>query len=193
MANPRFACFGLPDLFPNVQSLNALFINHSVREGAMVNLVYADDGVKSRCVEFCRRYATGGMLCTNNLSTLSAFRNPANHHTYYYPDISDISQLHKIHRCIDKDLGYGTPKLTLYDNYGGDVERYVQQEVILAPCDYQCQIGWVYKIPAGFAATWKGAAIMTWGMMFPFKQLRMARAKRRANALADRLCGTHGK
>ena len=70
----------------------------------------------------------------------------------------------------------------------GDVEGTLRQAV-LREMGAQREAGYVYVDPGtgAYRPTWKGAALMTWRLLWPMKTIARARLRRRASALVAAL------
>jgi len=124
---------------------------------------------------------------TNNTKELGAFRNPPHVHTFKFWHEQDVGTLYKLHNRICARLNSGRRILTLYDKFDGDVESYMNECVLAEPCQYQVEIGLLRRIPSGFAATFKGAFILTWQELWPMKSIRQSRELRKARRWLDEL------
>lgn len=173
------AHFCLPDLVQNAKSISAMWVNAETLEAALVNCIFAQGGgveVKNFHVEFVTRFRDGSCVMTNNTAELSAFCSPSNHYTIKFWDIQDVNRLHRLHGLLCHQLGHAPKKLTVAEDYHGDVESYINQEVIRVPAEYQVERGRFRRVPEGYAMTVFGAFLMGWQEVWPFKLLRRQKA-----------------
>lgn len=171
------AHFCLPDLVPNVKSINALFVNDATAEGAMINCIYATvpgqhTTIRTKYAEFVTRFRDGVCLQTSNSSQIGAFRAPPDDHTVQFWDVQEIAELHRRHRLIGRLLSSAKPWPRLVEEFHEDVEEYLQKAVLEEPADYQVQVGILRKVSDGYRPTLKGAFLLTWQELWPLKLLR---------------------
>jgi hypothetical protein len=185
--------FGLPRQMPRVKAVLLLFANRATKEAAMATAIYADlpEGGKLKAfyIEVISLFRDGTLVQTNNCSVLGSFPRKAGVHTVQLPQVRDIGLLVRIHRVRTEPFGgISERKLRLDEEFRGDARAY------LAACmreelERQIPTGYMFLSEAEglFRPTWKGAFLMTWKQLFPFKQVRAALRDRKANALLAEL------
>ena len=138
-------------------------------------------------VEFVTRFKNGRLVQTANAQALSAFPPPENAVNTHLPSLQDLRQLYRIHRAQVKLHGSGEKILRLDDDFQGDAVRYMQFALI-EELDNACRAGYMQLDAAQsvYRPTIKGACLMTWQELWPFKGIRLAgRRRREAKLLAD--------
>ena len=121
---------------------------------------------------------------TNNSSELGAFKKLPNEHTAKFWEIQDVRRLYQLHRwLLPRYSRNSRPVLLLDRDFGGDAVSYISKIALEDSFTKQIPTGYLRRCPEGFAPTIKGAMLMTWQELWPFKAIRRARCLRAANAL----------
>lgn len=191
--------FSLPDQTPNVKSVLALFVNRERKTSAMAALMYlkvlADWKLSTKYVEFSTRFTSGGLLDTMNSAQVGAFPEPPDCIKTQHPEITDIRMLHAAHQLLGDTHFSGCERiLNLYDKFHGDAQALIavglteefeaaraagylslvggdQTEFGVAMADDNpYRVGIVFTPPC-YRATIKGAYLMTWKELWPFKPI----------------------
>ncbi len=178
-----YFCF--PDSFHNVNAICILLVNALTNESAMLSCVYAKPAglstlIKLKYVEFVSRFRDGVCVQTNNSPEIGAFRPEPKEHTIQFWDIQDVAELYRRHRRISERLSTAQQRLRLFDEFRRDVEQYLQTAVMKEPCDFQVEVGIFRRASDGYRPTLKGAFILAWQELWPWKPIR--RYVRRRNA-----------
>jgi hypothetical protein len=185
------AYLSLPDQVPNVRAYLILLANRPSGDKAMVTVMMTHQEGKTpqvgtHYVEFSTRYASGKVVDTMNGGTLGAFKTLPGEVKTQIPQVQDPHALCLIHRHIlDRlaDVAPGDEKV-MYPE--GDAARYLAG-VMEKGYEEQAALGLLYRDEEGgeaiFRPTWYGAFYMTWGLLFPIKQIRQMRAAQRATAV----------
>jgi hypothetical protein len=178
----------LPDMLPNVKTLFAIYANRASCDMAMSAIIVAEDAMggqlKTNYVEFVRRYDDDVVVQTNNSSELSAFKPMPNEFTTKFWEIRDIGRLYQLHLMLaDHFRQRGQPVNQLDTKYAGNALRYVAHAVLEDTFRDQVGTGYLAQQPNGFRPTFKGACIMAWKELWPAKNIRRWREKRRAEGL----------
>ena len=171
------AYFCLPDVIANVKSISVLLVNTGTNEGAMVSCIYAETVgistlIKTKYVEFITRFRDGVCVQTSNSPELGAFRHEPNDHTIQFWDLHDVAELYRRHQRISERLSAAPRKLRIVDEFRNDVEQYLQTAVLQEPLEYQVQVGLFRQVPDGYRPTLKGALVLTWQELWPWKYIR---------------------
>ena len=190
------AHLSLPNQTPNVFPLLTLFMNRATGVKAMTVAMYAitEAGPKlsAHYVEFITRYADGRVLGTNNNGTLGAFRQGPLQDTIRLPQIQDPHRLLAIHcRRVER---LNSAEMEPLPPPG--TELAYQQEKMVEDYEEQVQFGRLSLDPktGRYVPTWRGAYLMTWGLLWPVKPIRTMLDRRRSNAALqslDRSAFTH--
>ena len=179
---------GLLDVVPNVQCILALYVQRRTGDQAMSTLIVANAAgaatLKTRYVEFVTRFDDGTVVQTNNSREMSSFPKLSNEHTAKFWEIQDVRRLYQLHRLLLPRFARSRrPVLLLDRDFGGDAVAYVSKVALEDDFAKQVSTGYLRRCPQGFAPTIKGAVLMTWQELWPFKAIRRARCLRAANAL----------
>jgi hypothetical protein len=187
--------FGLPRQTPRVRAVLILFANRVTKEAAMATAMYGDlpDGpqLQTAYVEIISLFRDGALVQTNNSRVLGAFPKRPGVFTTQFPQVHNIARLVTLHRAlVERYGGVGEKRLRLDEEFHGDARAY------LAACmreelERQVPNGYMFLSESEglFRPTWKGAFLMTWKQLFPFKQLREAYRDRRAKQLVAEIEG----
>ena len=131
----------------------------------------------SSLVTFITRYRDGTSIITSNSKTPGIFRRNPKELSLRVPTTSDVALMYRVHRARVGRLGRsrGQPVLPAA---GSEIEDH--QDRNTRTMVYQVDAGY-YRIDqdAGvYRPTWKGAFLMTWKLVQPFKSIRMSRVRR---------------
>ncbi len=183
--------FFLPHQVPKATAILAFFLNRSTNDSAMAVTVYGGAVGHWQVVHyvaFSTRYRGGLLIDTGNQGVVGAFPTPPNTLATHIPWITDPHVLFEIHRAITTANGSGAPKeLELDTKYGGDVPACLvggmREELENAVGD-----GYLRLDAAGmhYRPTIKGAYLMTWQQLQPFKYfVAKARDRKARRMLAE--------
>jgi hypothetical protein len=183
--------FYLPQQMANTRVIGSLLVNRTTSESAAAITIYAGSNDRwqvMQYVEFTTRYRDGRVINTGNPNQVSAFKPRPNVLTTYIPWLDDPQELYEAHRAITAVKGGGSPKeLRVDTQFGGDGRAYIAwtmgDELEAAAKD-----GYLRLNGSGshYVATIKGAYLMTWKQLQPFKfLLARARDRRARRILAE--------
>ena len=170
---------------PNVESWLLLLENRPRQEAAIAAAIDATTGgIKSRYVEFSANFQDGVSVSANNSDVIPAFAPVAGKHTLQFPDVADPLRLHRIHLALVARLGSRSRRR--YPAEGQFVEFLIESMTR----EMERQVGTGYLVLDGqgvfYRATWKGAFLMTWKLLWPVSTiLKARRCRRNARLLAD--------
>lgn len=144
---------------------------------ATVVVVTGAHGSNATMVEFSAELVTGTVFDVNN-SGLSSFAPTPDHVTYRFPDVRDAERLYLIARALlRRDFGSASLRRQDLSDPATFLKAATNRE-------YQRQVGTGYfrfDVRTGrYATTLKGAYLMAWKLMFPFKSIRKALHARKA-------------
>ena len=132
-------------------------------------------------LEFATRFADQSSLAVGNNSTIGVYRRPKNKPVFHYPYIQDPRRLYALHQGAIRLLRLGAAKDP--PPPGREVERLVE--------GMQCEMS--DQVPVGilrrdeqagvYRPTLFGAFYMTWGLLPPFKQIKAALRRSRAEKM----------
>jgi hypothetical protein len=167
------SCF-LPQAMANVRSVLTVFVNRRTRDAAAAVTIFAlvDEQwhVQLQYVEFSTRFRSGRVINTGNPQYFSAFPPRENYLKTHIPWIDDPVELYRVHAAIVAAQGDGERELRLDHPYRGDVLAFVSggmRDELEAARD----AGYLRLAAGGahYRATLKGAYLMTWKQLPPFK------------------------
>ena len=162
----------------------ALLTNRTARDKAMVAVITSRNGNITNTtsyVELTTTYENGWHFDTLNATTLGAFRVRPQTVRTQVPDLEDPHRLYELHRYLLAKHPIDGPK-TIYPE--GTAEEYLSSVMVRA-YEEQVQTGWMYLDPREdvYRLTWKGAYLITWGLLFPVKSLRTWRMRAKGRAV----------
>lgn len=178
----------LKNTIPNTVAIVELFVNRPKCDTAMVSYLYglADGAVVSsiKYVEFIRRFRGDNLklIQTNNVKRPGAFRDHPTDLNSRFPTISNIEELYALHLMIVRQEATGLkPYLRIDEEFAGDQVLFLET-VFRESFQKQTERGWLAfdDVKNRWHPTVKGAILMTWQELFPFKQLRTAHLYYRA-------------
>jgi len=176
----------IPKPMANVSCYLVMMVNRKAGHKATVSLVIGHGAVRieTSYVEFNTSFETGEIFNTLNSRELMAFRpGPLTVRTQV-PSIESADELYRIHQfMIDARGVYGT-KL-VYEK--GKALDYLANVVFIKTYERQVERGlmWHNSRHGVYRFTIKGAYLVTWGLLPPFKALRMAVMRRRGARLVE--------
>jgi hypothetical protein len=182
----------LPRQIEHVIGALIMLANRRDRDTVIVVALHADPPggtpMTQMHVEVVTRYRDGRIVQTGNPQQLSAFPPPPNCVNSFFPSIAEAAQLYRLHRAITQRHGSGEKILRLDDDFAGDSVRYMQFSLI-EELNHACEAGYMRLDRAAgvYRPTVKGATIMIWQEMWPFKSIRIARRARNERRLLEEL------
>jgi hypothetical protein len=187
------AAMALPKQVPRVKAVLLMLANRTSKDAALASVLYAQqpDGtqVHNAFVEYVARFRDGTLVQTNNSKELNAFAPRPDQITTQFPMVRVAGRLYRLHQAmVERHGGTGRKILRLDEEFHGDAVAYLAQSLV-EELDSQIETGYMYRSrqePA-YWPTWKGAFLMTWGQLWPFKAIRRARRDRKARQLMAEL------
>ena len=174
----------LPDAVTNVTAYLIMLVNRRAGDKAMVTAVIPQgSGNAVVYVEFSTLFETGEVFGTHNIRNL-LFAQPPGHVRTQVPQVEDAKQLYELHNFVMSKHGALRGK-ELYAP--GQALDYLARVVLVQTYEEKVKRGWLYldRQADCYRPTWKGAFLMTWGLMQPFKAVRNAAVQRRAKAILE--------
>ena len=171
----------VPNAVTNVTTILRLYLNYAQQDAAMTVAMFSNaNGTwteRTHYVEFCSRTQNGMEVNTGNNRDVSAFKVPANTFTTHAPSVTDLAQLYKAHQGFVQQQFKGAAKvLKIQTEFGGDTASYLSAGIIdeleSARKDGYLKFSSDRKY---YLATVKGAYLMTWNEIPPFRQFLRAR------------------
>lgn len=178
----------LPNQTPRVKALVLLLAHRTNKDVALVTAIYgtlaSETTLQTAYVEIVSRYRDGTVVQTNNTDQLSSFVPPSNTTSLRLPMIRKADRLYQLHQAATKRHDRSSGKfLRVDEEFRGDAVAYLARAMV-EELEGQIDTGYMYRshLENVFRPTWKGAFLMTWGLLWPFsmirRMLRDARARR---------------
>jgi hypothetical protein len=183
----------VPQAVKNITTILRLYLNYTQLDAAMTVTMFSNvDGAwteKTHYVEFNSRLQNGREINTSNTGEISSFKTPSDTFSTHTPWIRNLSKLYKAHQGFVSQQSKGVPKvLRIQSEFNGNSARYVAAGVI-HELESARKDGYLRLAPnkKHYLATIKGAYLMTWCELPPFKQIVRARkhaaARQRLNSI----------
>jgi hypothetical protein len=182
--------FHLPSAAPNVKTSLLLFANRETRDSAMATAMSAEGAgatLQTLYVEFTARFSDGRVINTLNTRELGSFPNPPHVTSNYLPGVQDARQLLRIHEILTQDAGSRSQKVLRVDaDFDGDAAAYLQFAVRESYED-AVRIGYLFREGRYFKPTVRGAVLMVWKELWPWKMIRRSARDRAARQLLSQI------
>jgi hypothetical protein len=140
---------------------------------------------KVAMVEFTAELERGTVFDVNNSPQVGSFARTPDHVTYRFPDVRDPERLHRIAQALLR-RDFGSARLRRHDL--SDPAAFLKAAT---DREFQRQVGTGYfRVDARtgrYFTTLKGAYLMAWKLMFPFKSIRKALYAQQARRLLQDL------
>jgi hypothetical protein len=132
-------------------------------------------------IEFATRFADQSAITTGNSGTVGSFKRPKNKPVFHYPYIQDPKRLYAIHQGAMRTLNFGAAKDP--PARGHEAERLI--EGMQREMADQVPVGILRRDEqsGAYRPTLYGAFYMTWGQLPPFKQVKGALRRSRAERM----------
>jgi hypothetical protein len=170
------------DQVPNVTAYVALWVGRTTGQAAVAIVTYAGSRAVpnvQRFTEFLTRPAPGVIVLTANTSEYGTFkRDPKLRNSVSLEDVQDVAALYQVHlnresRLIPASAArYLPPPGKEVDYFADEMEQEIRTHI--ATGRHSTRDGEVFH-----PTPW-GACVMTWGQLFPIKQIRKRAMRRRA-------------
>jgi hypothetical protein len=169
---------------PHGLAFLTLFENCPARVLARLLTLYTGRGKalkRQTLLALSTEFADGTEIATNNSRALSnspacPWRTVVN-----VPDVQDARELYRIHTDVVAHL---SPRSEVCDPVQGDPAGHQQAYTNRERARF-VECGYLYADPDAdcYRATWKGAVLMAWKMLWPVSAVRRTRLRRRTEAL----------
>jgi hypothetical protein len=176
----------LPDPVPNVSGYLIMLVNRHSGDKAMVTALvgHGPAPIQTCYVEFSTRFKNGDVFNTMNSKELNAFPPAPQTVRTQTPSVTDPVELFHLHTFVmNKHDASG--KKVLYEP--GAALDYLVEYAFIKMYDIQVKRGWLSydRVHDCYQPTIKGAYLICWGLMQPFKALRYAALRRREKAILE--------
>lgn len=164
--------FGLIGQTTNVTVILAYLIHRQNGDGAIVVMVRSNAGASTQMVEFATRFVDQGSLTTGNSKVPGVYSRPRHKPVYHFPWIHDPARLYQLHQHLIQRDKAGMQKD--YVKPGAEVERL--SDGMRREMAEQLNPGLLRLDQTGqwYRPTLKGAYLMSWKLLPPCKQIRLA-------------------
>jgi hypothetical protein len=183
----------LPKQAPKVKAVGLLLVNRATADIASALIMYGDlpqgTRVQTAYVELVTRFRDGTGVLTHNTKVLGAFPPRPHLVTGRFPMVKETGRLYQLHRALVERHGSSAGAVLRLDaEFHGDAAAYVST-ILVEQLEEQIGTGYMYRAPGGkwYRPTWKGALLMTWGLLWPFKAIRAQRRAHEARQLMAEL------
>ena len=174
----------LPDPVPNVTGYLIMLVNRKTGDKAMVTALIGTGASANRTlyVEFSTRFEGGEVFNTMNSNQLNAFPPAPKAVRTQVPMVTDPQELFRLHTFV-MNKHETTGKKELYEP--GTALDYLVEYAFARMYEIQADRGWLAydRRSDTYRPTIKGAYLICWGLMPPFKWLRQAAMMRRARQI----------
>ena len=169
---------------PHGLAFLTLFENRPARVLARLLTLYAGRGkaMKRRTLlAVSTEFTDGTEIATNNSRTLSNSPPCPWRTILNLPDVQDARELYRLHTEAVADLA---PRSEACAPVEGDPAAYQRAYTNRERARF-VECGYLYLDPEAecYRATWKGAVLMAWKLLWPVSAIRRARLRRRAEEL----------
>jgi len=180
--------FGLVGQMTNVNAFFAYLVHRRNGDAAIVSGLYSKQGMHFRMVEFATRFTDQSSLTTGNSRILGVYSRPLQKPVYHFPWIQDPARLYQLHQLLMMQNKPGLAKDFIQP--GTEAERICDS--LRREMSDQIAPGILRLDSTGnrYRPTLKGAFLMCWKMLPPFKQIRSAQKRSKARKIENSLLGT---
>src|SRR2546423_6177822 len=140
---------------------------------------------------FTTEFADDVTLGTSNVMTVKRFPTRPNLQPVVFPDVHDPLELYRLHRCRVDERARRVPSRKSTRGATPEARIAYQEREAEQVWQHWLRSGYYRPVPDGLRPTLRGAALMTWRGMWPWKQLTERRHVRDARAVRARCDGTH--
>jgi hypothetical protein len=133
--------------------------------------------------ELWTRFGEERSLTTNNSPQPRVFADVPGRTIERFPNLWDVPRLVRVHEALVRRAGTAEPRRPFAER---SPDR-VLQEAMTREMAAQVAAGFVFVDGDHYRPTWKGAALMSWRLLWPMRSVREARLKRHAEALLAEL------
>ena len=176
-----------PVIVANPRTLVACYVHRASGDGAISAFVLGESeltSLRKHHVEFMRGTADGKIVQTNNSDDLSSFPSREGEYTTQFFGLQDLRQLHAYHLyTANKYLGTTPGRLRVLTEFQGNYPAYFSQVVFGEVLRRQFTTGYLRDCGAEIRPTLKGAFLMAWKELFPWKTIRKAARRKAAEAI----------
>lgn len=180
----------MPNATPHVEALLWLYVNRPAYDVALLTVLVVRSPAMNKVIrhaEFIRSFDDEVHVQTNSSEEMGAFDPVPNEFVFRLPHVQDIRRLYRLHQLLaEEHRQRGWPYLPLDRDFAGDIESFAV-EAIDRSFRNQIGTGLLKRTADGYRPTVRGAFVMTWRQLWPFKGIRRRRDERQEQALLAKL------
>jgi hypothetical protein len=171
---------------PHLTAYLALLEHPHAGAAAMAAAVVAEGAGVSKQVtytELWTRFDAERSLTTNNSPQPHVFAPVPGRTIERLPGLWDVARLVRVHEALVRRMGAPEARPPFSERSPDEVLQAAMTREMMA----QVAAGYMFVAGDEYRPTWKGAALMSWRLLWPAKALREAQIRRRAEALLAEL------
>lgn len=184
----------LPSAVQNVKTALVLLVHPDELDGAMVTAMYAqpvsESSLKSLYVEFSTSFDDDAVYDVNNSSQMGAFPPREGLELYQFVKLQNVRSLYCVHQALLRHEGRSrSQKVVPVDaRFGGDAVAYLQ-DAMGKEFQAAAERGYLMRSSDGrsYQPSLKGAYLMVWKELWPWKLVRKHRRDLRAREVLEDL------
>jgi hypothetical protein len=174
----------------NTDTYYSLWVNKETKDNALIAVIETKNTlinsiIRTIFIEYITDYGSGTEINTNNSGMPNIFKYLENKVIIKIPGLNDPQKLYKIHnKMLDKFAINSEKKLP-----EAGTEKEVMVDGLISELNRQEEYGY-YKfdnITDKFLLTWKGATIMTFKLIEPFKSIFVSQINKQAKKILNEL------
>jgi len=184
----------LPSAVQNVKTALVLLVHPDEVDAAMVTAMYAQpvsaSSLKTLYVEFSTTFDDGSIYDVNNSSQMGSFPRREEMHLCQLVKVQDVRSLYCVHQAVLRHAGRNQSQkvLPLDEQFDGDAVAYLQHAM---EREFQAasEQGYLKRASDGrsYQPTLKGAYLMVWKELWPWKLVRKHHRDMQARAVLEDL------
>ncbi len=164
----------------------AVYLNRDTYDLAFPSVITKnaeDPNIKSKHVEFSRRWESGVVIRTGNEHRIHPYPLPPKEHLTQFWAILDLGQLYRLHLLVvEQHAPPGQAECRLVTQFASDVVSYLKHGFDEWIAEQE-KSGYLQLKPPNYRFTIKGALLATWKECWPIESIRRARRQRAADAV----------
>jgi hypothetical protein len=186
----------MPNPVPNLSAYLVMLVNRMSGDEALVTAIFNTAGsaqtLATHYVEFNTRFETGEVFDTLNSKTLNSFLPGPKTVRTQTPTVTDPQELFRLHHFVMRKCGASGRRIVFPVGQGLD---YLTSTIVTEACNHQVNHGRMYYEAASdaYRPTLKGAYLMTWGELHPFKAIRRITLRRAERQILEESAHTDGQ
>jgi hypothetical protein len=138
---------------------------------------------------FMTEFADDVTLATSNVTTVKRFPTRPDLRPVVFPDVHDPLEVYRLHRCRVDERTRRVPSRNVTRGATPDARIEYQDRESERVFEHWVRSGYYRRVPDGMRPTLRGAALMTWRGMWPWRLLTERRHARAARAVQESCSG----